>query len=163
MLRHALLALAIATASVAAVIVPERSGERARWRAPLIASDSVLGVFEGRTPCGTVATAFTGFPSQNCEKIKWRLTLYRHPVTGAPSSYRYEGTRTSHAGRWRSAAGTGPQGGRTIHHLTPDGASAPLSVLSIEDKVLLILDRHGDLLVGDASWSYVLNRIEPSR
>jgi hypothetical protein len=51
----------------------------------------------------------------------------------------------------------------TVHDLTPGGDRAPLSVLSIEDKVLLILDRNGEVLVGDASWSYVLNRIEPSR
>jgi hypothetical protein len=100
MLRLATLALVAAIAPMAAATVREPSaGEGAHARGLVIASpDSVFGVFEGRTPCGTIATAFTGFPSQNCEKIKWRLTLYRNPMTGAPSSYRYEGTRTSHTG-----------------------------------------------------------------
>ena len=32
-------------------------------------SDSVVGVFEGRTPCSAIALDFTGFPSSGCAKI----------------------------------------------------------------------------------------------
>jgi hypothetical protein len=123
--------------------------------------DSLLGVFEGRTPCGRIATEFTGFPGQNCEKIKWRLTLYRNPVPERPSSYRYDGTRTTRQGHWRIAVTGGTERGRTTYHLTPAGPGGSLSLLSIDDKVLLLLDRDGQVLVGDASWSYALNRVEP--
>jgi hypothetical protein len=119
-------------------------------------ADSLLGVFEGRTPCGRIATEFTGFPSANCEKIKWRLTLYRDPATGNPTSYRYEGTRTTRLGRWRMVS----ERGRIVYHLTPSGPGAPLTLLSVDDRVLLLLDSTGQVLVGDASWSYALNRVD---
>ena len=125
-------------------------------------ADSVLGVFEGRTPCGTIANDFTGFPSLTCEKIKWRLTLYRSPGAAAPSTYLYEGTRTTRRGHWRVALGGGPGKRRTVYHLTPVGAGGPLSLYSVDDKVLILLDRDGQVLVGDASWSYVLNRVSRS-
>lgn len=131
--------------------------------APFAPADSVFGVFEGRTPCGRVATEFTGFPAQNCEKINWRLILYRDPVTGRPSSYRYQGTPTEHHGQWRETSGGGPERGWLTYRLTPAGSAEPLSLLSIDDKVLLLLDRTGQLVVGDASWSYALNRVDPPR
>jgi hypothetical protein len=123
-----------------------------------VANPSTPGVFEGRTPCGAIANRFTGFPSEGCEKIKWRLTL-RHDPSGAPTTYLYEGTRTSHPGRWRI---TTPAPGRTVIVLTPDDDRPPLSLLNLEDKVLLLLDANGQVLPGDASWSYALNRIPRS-
>jgi hypothetical protein len=35
-----------------------------------------------------------------------------------------------------------------------------LSLLSVDDKVLLLLDTEFRVLAGDASWSYVLNRTD---
>ena len=54
------------------------------------------------------------------------------------------------------AAGAGAQ--QRIYHLHYGEGSSRLSLLSIDDHVLLVLDRELDVLVGDASWSYVLNR-----
>lgn len=123
--------------------------------------DSLVGVFEGRTPCGAVAVEFTEFRSPACEKIKWRLTLYRDARAGTPSTFVYQGTRTSRQGRWRIERPAGPEG-RTLYGLSFGTPEHTLWLLSIEDKVLLLLDHDRRVLVGDASWSYVLNRVDPS-
>jgi hypothetical protein len=167
--QRARLVLASATIAAGFVVVPTSTGRsanavRAPSRPEVAQADSLFGVFEGRTPCGRIATEFTGFPAQNCEKIKWRLTLYRNQATGSPSSYRYHGTRTTRQGYWRVATSGGAQRARTVYHLTPAGPGGALSLLSIDDKVLLLLEPDGEVLVGDASWSYALNRVDlPSR
>jgi hypothetical protein len=122
----------------------------------------LLGVFEGRTPCGAVAAEFTGFPVENCEKIKWRLTLYRHPATGSPTTYAFKGTRATRQGRWRIERGTGSRSGWLVYHLDYAAPAKVLSLLAVDDRVLLLLDRNLNILVGDASWSYALNRTSPT-
>jgi hypothetical protein len=122
----------------------------------------VVGVFEGRTPCGAIATGFTGFPAQNCEKIKWRLTLYHDATTGNPTTYVFDGTRATRRGRWRIERAAGPERRCLVYHLDYDGPAKVLSLLAVDQDVLLLLDHDLNVLVGDASWSYALNRMAPS-
>lgn len=133
-----------------------RAREVARWPA---AADSVLGVFEGRTPCGPIANDFTGFPSQNCEKIKWRLTLHVDAATRRPTTFLYEGTRTARRGAWTIQRGTPFDPDAEVYHLTPAPAGRALSLLSVDGQVLVLLDGDRRVVKGDASWSYVLNRV----
>src|SRR5688500_9339235 len=124
-------------------------------------ADSVaVAVFEGRTPCATIATEFTGFPSQNCEKIKWELTLFRDSQTQRPSAFLYRGTRSSRRGTWTIHRGTVFDANAQVYRLTPTPPGRVLSLLSVDDKVLVLLDADGRVVVGDASWSYVLNRTD---
>jgi hypothetical protein len=123
------------------------------------AAHSRTSVFEGRTPCGPVATEFTGFPAQNCEKIKWRLTLYRDAASGNPTTYTFDGTRTKRQGRWTIEHRAGPEKNWTVYHLATDRVARGLSLLSVDDSVLLLLGPDRKVLVGDASWSYALNRM----
>lgn len=128
-------------------------------RAPS-AADSIVGVFEGRTPCGPIANEFTGFPSQNCEKIKWQLTLYRDASTRRPTAFLYEGTRTTRRGTWTIQRGTASDPNAQVYRLTPALSGKVLSLLSVDENVLLLLDTELRVLIGDASWSYVLNRTD---
>lgn len=105
-------------------------------------ASSVIGVYEGRTPCGAIAADFTGFPSQGCEKIKWRLTLR------SDRTYLYQGTRSQRAGTWTLDG--------TTYRLRYD--DKVLALRRIDDNILLILDRGLKPLVGDASWNYTLCR-----
>jgi len=148
--------------------------------------DSLVGVFEGRTPCGIIAAQFTGFPTEKCEKIKWRVTLFRDPGTRKATTYSFKGTRATRQGRWRIERGVGGDRNRVVYHLDyrgpPDrrtdldvrdrdiyqpadgGLPKVLSLLAVDDNVLLLLDGGLNVLVGDASWSYALNRINlPAR
>lgn len=107
---------------------------------------ALIGVYEGRTPCGAIANDFTKFPSQGCEKIKWRLTL-RDDKT-----YLYEGTRTKHEGTWTISRG--------IYRLRYDDGRT-LAIQKVDDNILLLLDKNLKPLVGDASWNYTLCRTRP--
>ena len=130
-------------------------GTRAPHRNAL--PDSIaMGVFEGRTPCHPIANEFTGFPSQNCEKIKWELTFYRD-AAGQPKSFRYRGTRTTRSGSWtvERRADRGE-----VFRLTPAAPGKPLFLLNVDGDVLLLLDADLRVVVGDASWSYAFNRTD---
>ena len=118
-------------------------------------ADSSAAVFEGRTPCGATATEFTGFPAENCEKIKWRLTLYRR-ADGTPTTYVFKGTRSTRQGPWKLERA---DSNRIVYSLFDSGRKV-LSLLSVDDRVLLLLDRDLKVLIGDASWSYALNRTD---
>lgn len=125
------------------------------------ATDSVaVSVFEGRTPCAAIATRFTGFPAQNCEKIKWQLTLFRDRQTQQPSAFLYEGTRTSRRGTWVIQRGTPTDADAEVYRLTTTPSGETLSLLNVSDQVLLLLDERLRVVVGDASWSYALNRTD---
>jgi hypothetical protein len=132
-------------------------------RSALSESDSVFGIFDGRMPCAPVVTEFTGFPSQGCEKVKWTLTLHRDPVTGRPSTYVSRGTRATRQGSWRIERPGGAASGRVLYRLAYGTPEKTLTLLAVEDNVLLLLDKDLKVMVGDASWSYVLNRTGPPR
>ncbi|HSA57801.1 MAG TPA: hypothetical protein VLE53_18950 [Gemmatimonadaceae bacterium] len=120
---------------------------------------TALAVFVGTTPCGPIANEFTGFPAQTCEKIKWQLTLFRDAQTGRPNTFLYEGTRTSRRGTWSVQRGTPFHPEAQVYRLMPTPSGPALSLLSVDDSVLLLLDEELRVLVGDAGGSYALNRL----
>jgi hypothetical protein len=122
-----------------------------------VRADSVLGVFEGRTPCGATATAFTGFPADNCEQIKWRLTLNRD-ATGSPSTFVYKGSRTMRQGTWTIGHGMVSNPDAIVYRLQTRAGGPSLQLMKADDSILLVMDPGGTLLVGDASASYTLSR-----
>ena len=124
--------------------------------------DSVLGVFEGRTPCSPLAAEFTGFPLQNCEKIKWELALHHEPRSGRPTSYEFKGTRSSRRGTWSTARGIPANADAVVYRLQYDSGKT-LSLLRVDANILLILDGELRPMVGDASWSYTLSRTDKPR
>lgn len=137
---------------------PVNQQERPSSTSTASAPDTVVGVYEGRTPCSEVSNQFTGFPAETCEKIKWELTLFKSAVNGEPSHYWYRGTRSEHRGRW-SVIAHETQLNRTVYRLT-SGADRHLDLLAIDGTVLLILGADGKALGGDASWSYTLSRTD---
>lgn len=137
--------------------------EGARFNTHSIQADSVvLGVFEGRTPCGEPAVAFTGFPVANCEKIKWELTLYAEGSSRRPAGYVYRGTRSTRQGAWSIGRGTAADPTAIVYTLHYD-AGRKLNLLRADENVLLLLGPDLTLLVGDASWSYTLSRTDRRR
>ena len=95
-----------------------------------------------------------------CFKIKWKLTLNRDPRSGQPTTYALD--RTGHReaaikGRWSIANRPG-SGEPAVYRLDPDSPATSLSFLSLDDSVLFFLDARGHMLVGNADFSYTLNR-----
>jgi hypothetical protein len=138
---------------------------------------AILGVFEGRTPCGAVALEFTGFPAEDCENrgvarqglesrfqeggpIKWRLTLYRGSDPTRSGTFSFKGTRATRQGTWTSIRGIASDPNAVAYRLHPEGHHQPISFLKADENILLLLDRDLRLMVGDASWSYTLSRTD---
>jgi hypothetical protein len=123
-------------------------------------ASSVLGVFEGRTPCHDITFEFTKtVPYSECMKIKWRLTLYQDQA-GQPSTYLYRGTQTIRAGAWTITRGIAGDPDAVVYQLKIDTSQQPVSFLKVDDNTLYLLDRDMQLLVGDALFSYTLSRTD---
>jgi hypothetical protein len=129
--------------------------------------------FVGSTPCDEPIRRFLGIANTSCEQITWNLSLstapatqrfelrlrYRMPVPGSPN-HLDAGIEKQLSGAWRSAAGTGAHAARTIYTLSVEGRS--LSLAKFDRDLLHILTDASRLMVGNAGWSYTLNRRETS-
>lgn len=122
---------------------------------------NVAGVYEGRTPCQELARVLDVAVGADCTKIKWRLTLYRDSGTEAGGTYRLEGSKYRNpprTGTW--SIRTVPNDARVVYQLDPKLPGGFLSLLRADGNILLLLDRQGNLLVGDILFSYTLNRVK---
>ena len=139
------------------------AAERPAWT-PIEAEQnraSVTEIYVGRSPCQDIAEQLGISTTVECTKLKWRLTLNRDPVTGAPTTYRLENTlfRSSpRTGRWASLRD--PQTHQTTYRLDPVADNAFVSLLVGDANVLFFLDRADRLLVGSEDFSYTLNHLE---
>ncbi|HET9496516.1 MAG TPA: copper resistance protein NlpE N-terminal domain-containing protein [Chloroflexia bacterium] len=128
--------------------------------AQLPTGSSTFGVFGGRTNCSDVALQFTGFPAPDCRLIKWRLTLYQDPATGAPTTFNLKGTRGEREGTWSMVRGTRPNPAAVVYRLVPDNPQQSASFLKADDNTLLLLDRDSNPIVGDPILSNTLSRVD---
>jgi hypothetical protein len=128
---------------------------------PMPAGSSVLGLFEGRLPCHEVMFELSKItPYPGCAKMKTRLTLYQDQKTGAPSTYLYMGTSTIREGTWTIVQGTASDPDAEVYQFHLEEGQQPVSFLKADENHLFLLDRDGNLLVGNALFSYTLSRIE---
>lgn len=126
--------------------------------------------FAGSTPCGNLARRFLQIGNFACEQITWELVLrndpghprrfdlrvlYRLPVPGAPG-HLDAGTPLRLRGTWTSGSGSSAHRGRTIYTLTIDDRTLRFALL--ENNLLHLLAADSRLMVGNAGWSYTLNR-----
>ena len=129
---------------------------------PMPEGSSVFGVFDGRMPCHELVIEFTNNTSYpGCLKIKWRLTLYQDPTTGAPSSYLYMGTSGYREGSWTIVNGIEYDPAAVVYQLQMRDAQLPASFLRVDENHLFLMDRDLNLLVGNQLFSYTLSRVEP--
>lgn len=124
------------------------------------AGSNITGIFDGRTPCQELARQLNVQTSSACDKIKWRLTLYQDPKTGAPATYKLEGfvyRNPPRSGDWtiRKAA---TDMHALVYQLDPDEGGEFLSFFKADEDVLFMLNKEGDFLVGNIHYSYTLNR-----
>jgi hypothetical protein len=128
---------------------------------PMPEGSSVLGVFEGRTPCDEVVFEFTGIPEHaGCIKVKWQLTLYQEQNTGAPATYLFRGTSMVRTGTWTILQGTKNDPTAVVYQLRPDDSQQLASFLKADDNHLFLLGEELNPLVGNALFSYTLSRVD---
>jgi hypothetical protein len=128
--------------------------ERSYTISPLSTGPTVYGVFEGRTPCQAVARLLARAVAPGCPKLKFRLTLYQNPENRKPTTFKLEGTL------YRSDRVEGPFALSDKGVITLEGPNRTtlISLLKVNDDAVMFLDQSGNLLVGNASFSYTLER-----
>lgn len=127
-------------------------------RSAIAAGPSVYGVFVGRTPCQEFIKELNMGIRIECTKRKMGITLYHDSVTHEPTIYETRGMgKWTGKGKWHILHGTPDDPQATVFKLDLD-ANTFLFLLKGDDNVLFILDRHKNFLVGNASFSYTLNK-----
>ena len=139
---------------------------------------SVFISFEATTPCSDEIKVMMSIPqTSNCEMIKWDLTIYKVSKKIGSDSFhlRYtyglpkQGTRGFTNGavtgelKGKSISGKGINGNmkaNTYTLITNDSAFS-LSFFQPDDNLLHLLTPDKKLFVGNAAWSYTLNRKLP--
>lgn len=130
--------------------------------------------FVGSTPCGGAVRRFLAIDKTTCEQVTWELALgsrsgadsafdlvarYHLPVPESPN-HLDAGTALQLRGVWSSTPGSAPHPGRTKYTLTAEGRS--LQLVLLERDLLQLLTAENRLMVGNAGWSYTLNRRDAS-
>jgi hypothetical protein len=129
--------------------------------APLATGPTVFAVYEGRSPCHGIAHELKLPQHAGCHKVKWRVTLYQNPDTSAPTTYKIEGTffrREPREGAWTITRGATTDPNATVYQLNAKN-QPPLLLLTGDDNILFFLDQNRAPLVGNADFSYTLNRV----
>lgn len=114
-------------------------------------------IFVGRTPCREIADQ-AGLPhGSDCFKLKWKLTLNRDATTAQPTTFTIESTFAREkpvSGKWSRVT----NGNAIVYRLEPDASIKAISLLLVDGAHLLVLDAAGRPLVGNADFSYTLDR-----
>jgi hypothetical protein len=136
---------------------------------------SVLGVFVGSTPCDELPRQFLGIPTNSpCERITWQLTLLTQQNTRLPATYKLVstygiqaqsapgfvegGTTVEVQGTWAIVKGTKSSPDAVVYALNADKPQRSMSFVKVGDQLLHLLNRDKGLMIGNASWSYTLNK-----
>ena len=133
---------------------PDRTTSRAT-------GPTVLGIFDGRTPCQGIARELGVAARPGCGKAKWRLTLFHDATTRRPTSYRLEGTVDAlrpREGSWRITRGASGLPDAEVYELAAANDESPARLLKVGDRVLFFLDRNRRPLTGNARTAYTLDR-----
>jgi hypothetical protein len=139
--------------------------------------ERVLGVFEGITPCDPSHPPLPQIPVDTaCEQMLWKLTLYQDADTNNPTTYQLEtsygmsrqgstglqngGTALNLEGAWRIVRSIPANSEAVVYQLNPATPETAAYFYKVDDNLLHILDADKQLRVGNAGWSYTLNRTD---
>ena len=118
----------------------------------------VYGVFAGRTACQEFMKELNLDANPDCIKRKMKIILYQDSATGKPTTYETKGMgKWSGKGNWFILQGTLTDPRATVFQIELD-AKTSLFLLKGDDNVLFILDKNKNFLIGNAKFSYTLNR-----
>ena len=132
-------------------------------------------IFVAATPCDAIPRHLLAIPGNlDCEMIKWRLTLRRDPrnlgrddfklhytygmTKPSTQGFMNDGFSKEISGKWVISKNTGKLPGKQIFTLQPTDSQAAVALLQMSDRVLHLLDTQGNLMIGNAGFSYTFNR-----
>ena len=139
-------------------------------------SSLVMEVFAGSTPCGGIIRPLHKIAQEfDCAMVEWNLTLYHDAVTLRPTTfkltavnrfvvketnmYSQPGSRSQTEGKWAIVQGTKTNSTAIVYQLNPGNSTTSVSFLKLSDDLLHLLDQGANLMIGDAFFSYTLNRV----
>jgi hypothetical protein len=142
-----------------------------------LAAQPVLGVFEGITPCSSTNPPLPQIPEDTtCEMMIWSLTLHQNPATGKPTTYKLVsayglpqqntrglqggGTALNLEGKWTIIQGAKADPDAVVYQLNPDVQEDMVNFIKLDENLLHVLTADKRLMVGNAGWSYTLNRTD---
>jgi hypothetical protein len=115
--------------------------------------DTVFAIFESRIPCA------------DCQTIKFGLALYWEPKTKTPTTYQMSrihvgqgNDRTVNAGTWTITSGTKLDPQAVVYKLDANAPPEFRTYWAIGQDILFILDPELKPRVGNAGYSYALNK-----
>lgn len=118
---------------------------------------SIYGVFAGRTPCPEFLKVLK-MESAGCVKRKMSMRLYQDSITRKPTFFETHGMgKYSRKGKWTIVKGRPGDAEAIVFRLVLD-KDIILHFLKGDDNVLFILDENKNFLIGNAHYSYTMNR-----
>ncbi|HET6821254.1 MAG TPA: hypothetical protein VFH34_01330, partial [Anaerolineales bacterium] len=141
------------------------------------AGSSLHAVFEGITPCSAQSRALPQIPKDSdCELMIWKIIFYQDAATGTPTTYLLEslygasqpnsmgpaggGTSIVMEGNWSVTKGAKTAPEADVYQLHAEDPQVVASFVKMSDDILHILNPDKTLMVGNAAWSYTLNRTD---
>jgi len=143
---------------VVACIAPLRLGARTN---AVPAGSKFFARFVGRSPCREIANETGASVPDQCFKIKWDITLFQDEVTGAPTTYRIDATlyrQSPRVGKWKIVSATTHHPNAIIYELEAASGHGSIRLLKADDNIMFFVGQDGRLMVGNAEFSYTLNR-----
>jgi hypothetical protein len=127
---------------------------------PLSSGSQVYGIFHGRTPYHGIARELAVAADPASTKLKWMVTLYHNKDTHEPTTYKVEGSlfrSGARTGKWSIIRGAAHDADAIVYRLEHD-TQPPILFFRGDDNVLFFLDQKMEPLVGNAEFSYTLDR-----
>lgn len=131
---------------------------------PRAVGPDVFGVFEGRSPCHRIANELATPQHPGCFKAKWRVTLFQDVSTRAPTRCTIEGSLFRDepgGGTWSLGKGAANDPSANVFQLNTGRNRPPLLLVQGDSNVLFFLNKNREPLIGNADFSYTLNRVSP--
>lgn len=144
---------------------------------PSPAGSSLHSIFEGTTACSSETRPLPQIPEDtDCELMIWKIVFHQDAATGKPTTYLLEstygpsqpnslgpaggGTPMSMDGTWSIVKGTTADPEADVYQLHAEDSQVVVSFAKMSDDILHVLNRDKTLMVGNAAWSYTLNRTD---
>jgi hypothetical protein len=119
--------------------------------------------FVGRSPCREIANEIGASVPDQCHKLKWDMTLFQDEKTGAPTTYRIDATlyrQSPRVGKWKFVSATTHHPNAILYELEPASGHGSIRLLKADDNITFFVGSDGRLMVGNANFSYTLNRAD---
>ena len=132
--------------------------------------------FVGSTPCDTLSREFLGGLSTNtpCHFIAWRLTFSKSAGANEPNRFSVsatywlpgrndtnqveEGPTVTGDGTWELLRGSKAKPDAPVYRLHGRKTPKPISLVQVGQNLLHFMNEDKTLRLGNAGWSYTLNR-----